>query len=130
MERLVCFRVKGCSPQRVPGRMGPQPAGAQLPCRPTMHIHASFPSCFCVRQGKLLVAEAEVAELQEALAAEEAKHAAWRDENIRRRHNYIPFLFEMLKEMARRGQLQGLIDTARAGKGPGGQQGAMAMNLG
>lgn len=88
------------------------------------------PSCFCVRQGKLLVADAEVAELQEALAAEEAKHAAWRDENIRRRHNYIPFLFEMLKEMARRGQLQGLIDAARAGKGAGGQQGASAMNLG
>lgn len=38
-----------------------------------------------------------ICSLQDALAQEHAKRAAWRDENIRRRHNYIPLLFNMLK---------------------------------
>ncbi|EFJ41004.1 hypothetical protein VOLCADRAFT_84268 [Volvox carteri f. nagariensis] len=64
-------------------------------------------------QVQLLETETEVANLQEALAAEEAKHRAWHDENVRRRHNYVPFLFHLLKLMAARGELGPLLERAR-----------------
>jgi ubiquitin carboxyl-terminal hydrolase L5 len=58
--------------------------------------------------------------LQEALAAERAKHRAWRDENVRRKHNYVPFLFNLLKLMAARGEMGPLIERARKPAGGGG----------
>ncbi|GLI62919.1 ubiquitin carboxyl-terminal hydrolase [Volvox africanus] len=63
---------------------------------------------------QLIEVEVEVSSLQEALAIEQAKHRAWRDENVRRKHNYLPFLFNLLKLMASRGELMQLVE--RQGK--------------
>lgn len=79
-------------------------SGAELPGEPEA-LHA--------RVGQL---EQEIAGLQDALYVERAKHQAWRDENIRRKHNYVPFLFNFLKLMAQHGQLAPLIASARKAK--------------
>nr|ADF43187.1 UBCH1m [Chlamydomonas reinhardtii] len=74
-------------------------------------------------QAKLLEAETEVANLQEALAAEQAKHRTWHEENVRRKHNYVPFLFQLLKLMAARGQMGPLLERARRPAAAGGGNG-------
>jgi len=56
----------------------------------------------------------EKSEIESRLEREEAKEARWRDENIRRRHNYLPLILSLLKELATKGELQSLIDQARA----------------
>lgn len=36
-------------------------------------------------------------------------------ENIRRKHNYLPLIMEVLKILAKRGELVGLVDKVRGG---------------
>ena len=37
----------------------------------------------------------------------------WKKENIRRRHNYLPFIIEMLKALGEQGQLQPIYEKAK-----------------
>jgi ubiquitin carboxyl-terminal hydrolase L5 len=47
----------------------------------------------------------QISTCQEATKLEEDKRKNWRLENIRRKHNYIPFIMNMLKILAEKGQL-------------------------
>jgi ubiquitin carboxyl-terminal hydrolase L5 len=64
-------------------------------------------------QAKLDTTNTLIEELQLNIAEEDAKFAAWTEENIRRRHNYVPFLFNLLQVLANKGHLPSLIDKAK-----------------
>jgi len=56
---------------------------------------------------------AEVARIEMLLAEEENKRAKWKIENIRRRHNYLPLIMELLRSLASRGELLPIYNKAR-----------------
>lgn len=60
--------------------------------------------------------EAKVISLQGSIAEEEAKMEGYRIENIRRRHNYLPLIMEVLKILATRGELVRLCQEAKQKK--------------
>jgi len=54
----------------------------------------------------------EVVHLQDVIAEEEAKFQRYKIENARRRHNYTPFIVELLKILAKEGKLVPLVEKA------------------
>jgi len=56
----------------------------------------------------------KIEELEVNIKAEDDKFAAWKQENIRRKHNYIPFVMALMKVLAERGKLQPMVDKAKA----------------
>jgi len=55
----------------------------------------------------------EVARIEMLLAEEENKRAKWKVENIRRRHNYLPLIMELLSSLASRGELLPIYNKAK-----------------
>ena len=56
----------------------------------------------------------ELENLRNKLAMEEEKFKSWREENIRRRHNYVPFIMNLLQGLGEKGHLTPLLQAAQA----------------
>lgn len=56
------------------------------------------------------------ADLTEELETLKHNREKGRQENIRRRHNYIPTVVELLKALAEKGQLQSIVDVLKSSK--------------
>jgi ubiquitin carboxyl-terminal hydrolase L5 len=57
--------------------------------------------------------QGRLADLQIRISEEEEKRKMWRKENVRRRHNYLPFIVEMLKSLGNQGQLMPVYERAK-----------------
>nr|CAQ53274.1 CG1950-PA [Drosophila simulans] len=57
--------------------------------------------------------QAEIATLISFVKLEKEKKRRYRKENIRRRHNYLPFIVELLKQLGETGQLLAICDKAK-----------------
>jgi len=57
--------------------------------------------------------ESLVSEVRIKMAEEQEIRGRWAKENVRRRHNYLPFIIELLKFLAAEKALQGVYDKAK-----------------
>lgn len=55
----------------------------------------------------------KIAEVDNLIAREEEKRRTFKVENIRRQHNYLPFIVELLKILARKGELNEITEKAK-----------------
>lgn len=60
------------------------------------------------------MSQQQIARYRELLQDERAKEQRYAAENVRRRHNYVPFIVELLHTLGRAGKLDVLVDNATA----------------
>jgi ubiquitin carboxyl-terminal hydrolase L5 len=63
--------------------------------------------------GRLAGLTAEVQNFKDLHQEEVFKHKKYEEENNRRKHNYLPFIVEMMKIIAKKGKLKELVDAAK-----------------
>ena len=56
---------------------------------------------------------AALADIDARLAAEDAKREKWAEDDARRKHNYIPFIVQLLRCIARKQQLESAVESAK-----------------
>jgi ubiquitin carboxyl-terminal hydrolase L5 len=59
------------------------------------------------------IQQAEISRLRLLIEEEEIKNKQYQMENIRRKHNYLPLIVEILKILAKEGQLLPLYEKAK-----------------
>nr|CAD7195748.1 unnamed protein product [Timema douglasi] len=59
------------------------------------------------------VHQAEIAKLKLLIQDEENKSKRYQDENVRRKHNYLPLIVEILKILAKKGKLVSMYEKAK-----------------
>jgi len=74
---------------------------------------ASLPAGEDALKELLATNETKIADLRAQIVDEETKFADWKAENIRRRHNYVPFLFNLMRVLAEKKQLLPLYEKAK-----------------
>merc|ERR1719384_1861138 len=57
-----------------------------------------------------------LSELNDLIKDEEIKRLKWKNENIRRRHNYFPFILNLLGVLGKKGLLKDLTERAKEKK--------------
>ena len=69
---------------------------------------------------ELLIALAHLTKRSQTVAneitMESQKTEQWKVENRRRKHNYVPFIVNLLKLLAERGELMPLVENAKSRK--------------
>ena len=73
-------------------------------------VAASSPSA---DPSAVAAASDELEQASASLRAERDRRARWAAENERRKHSLLPFMFELLRSLAERGKLSGLIEEAK-----------------
>jgi len=62
---------------------------------------------------KLNALRVELETIDLEIVEEEEKYNNWKNENIRRKHNYMPFLFNFLQVLCEKNMMLPLIDKAK-----------------
>jgi len=108
---------------KVQARSGKLPTAAELDRLATMHPPPPPMGEVAVDErtvDELLIALAHLstrsARLQREIEMESQKAEQWKVENRRRKHNYVPFIVNLLKLLAERGELMPLVDAAKSRK--------------
>ena len=77
-------------------------------------LEESLPGSASPAREELARCRADGARLSSLLDEENRRRAQWSEENLRRRTDYVPAIFNLLRALAAEGELRPLVEAARA----------------